>query len=452
MIELYNTLTRSVDPITPLAPGHISMYTCGPTVYNAVHIGNLRTYILSDVLRRSLHASGLKVTAVMNITDVGHLTDDADQGEDKMEKGSQREGLSAKDVAAKYTSLFKKDLEALHILPPSTWCVATDHIPEQIQQVQQLIDKDVTYKTDDGIYMDTTKIDGYGALAQLDKQNIQPGARVSLGHKKHPQDFALWKFSPADVRRQMEWDAFEKKGFPGWHIECSAMAMKYLGDQFDIHVGGIDLSRVHHVNEIAQAETVTGIKPWVSHWVHGEFVLTDGERMSKSADNLLTLEALEKEGIEPLAYRYFVLQAHYRKQLHFTPKAIEAAQSGLRNLRRQVADLPESRLHDPSVNANFLAAISDDLNTPEALAVLWKAVKNQTIDQETVIALDKILGLGLHKASRDEVSASVQALLDARALAREQKNWQESDNLRDQISAAGFVVEDTDDGQHVYPS
>lgn len=454
MLELFNTLSRQKEPFEPLHGKEVSLYTCGPTVYDYVHIGNHRTNILGDILKRVLKYNGYKVNHVMNITDVGHLTDDADQGEDKMEKGSKREGKTAWEIADFYTSAFKDDLRDLHILEPSTWCKATDHIDQQIEQVQQLIDRGFTYETADGIYMDTTKVEGYGALAQLDKQELKAGARVDMADKRNPHDFALWKFTKEGESRQMEWDAFGRKGFPGWHIECSAMAMKYLGEQFDIHTGGIDLSRVHHVNEIAQAESATGQTPWVKYWVHGEFLLMGGEKMAKSLGNLMTISALKDEGFDPLAYRYFVLQAHYRKQLNFTKEALEAAQHGLENLRRQVEKLPDRGAHDPMLREAFLNAINDDLNMPEALAVIWKAIKDGNIDKETVIRFDKVLGLKLHDPNKKplKIPAEVQALLDERQKARDEKNWELSDRLRDQIAEAGFAVEDTPDGQHLSES
>lgn len=453
MLSLYNSLTRSVQPLKPLEKGKIGMYTCGPTVYHYVHVGNLRTYLLSDTLRRALKYAGFQVNAVMNITDVGHLTDDADEGEDKMEKGARREGKTAWEIAAFYTEAFHHDLKALNILEPSTWAKATDHIQEQMDQVQQLIDKGLTYETSDGIYMDTSKLDGYGALAALEKQDLQAGARVDMGEKKNPHDFALWKFSPKDGQRQMEWEAFGRMGFPGWHIECSSMAMKYLGDQFDIHVGGIDLRPVHHVNEIAQAESVTGKRPWVNFWIHGEHLTLDGERMSKSDGNITTLEDMIAQGLDPLAYRYFVLQAHYRKQLSFTKQALDASAQGLKRLRRAIAALPESGVGDTATRAAFADAINHDLNTAGALAVLHTAIKEGKIDQMMVAEFDKVLGLNLTSQEHPpEISADVQAILDERAAARAAKNYEKSDLLRDQLANMGYEVEDTPDGQVIQTS
>ncbi|PIR74656.1 MAG: cysteine--tRNA ligase [Candidatus Magasanikbacteria bacterium CG10_big_fil_rev_8_21_14_0_10_47_10] len=464
--HIYNTLSRKIEEFSPLHGKDVGMYSCGPTVYDFTHIGNHRTNILSDILKRVLKYNGFKVNHVMNITDVGHLTDDGDSGEDKMEKGAAREGKTAEQVADFYTDAFKADLETLNILEPTTWARATEHIQDQIDQVQQLIDKGYTYETPDGIYMDTTQISDYGALVELNKQDLLPGARVDMADKRNQHDFALWKWSERGERhpesaaagkgshhpkRQMEWDAFGRKGFPGWHIECSAMAMKYLGEQFDLHVGGIDLSRVHHVNEIAQAEAVTGKKPWVTYWVHGEFLLMNNEKMAKSIGNLLTISALREKGFDPLAYRYFVLQAHYRKQLNFTIDALTAAQHGLENLRSHVAHLPGNPAADPLVREQFTNAINDDLNMPEALAVLWTALKEDRIDLNMIVEFDKVLGLKLHNPDKAPliIPQEVQDLLSERTAAREQQDWAKSDQLRDDIAELGFGVEDTGEGQRV---
>ncbi len=315
MLKLYNTRTREKEVFKPLHSTTVGLYTCGPTVYNYVHLGNLRSYLFEDILKRTLKRLKFTVQHVMNITDVGHLTDDADQGEDKMEKGAAREGKTAWEVAAFFTDACKRDMADLNILEPSIWCRATDHIPEQIALVKTLIDKGYTYETTDGIYFDTTKFPRYGDFAHLDTQSLQAGVRVDMGEKKNPHDFALWKFSPPGSTRQMEWVAFGKMGFPGWHVECSAMAMKYLGEQFDIHCSGIDHIPVHHTNEIAQSEAATGVTPWVRFWLHNEFLSVGKEKMSKSGENFVTLQTIKDKGHSTLAFRYFILQAHYRKQL-----------------------------------------------------------------------------------------------------------------------------------------
>lgn len=449
MLHIYNTLTRQKEEFHPINIGHVGIYTCGPTVYNYAHIGNLRTYLFEDILKRVLKYDGYKIFHVMNITDVGHLTDDADSGEDKMEKGARREGKSAWDIAQFYTDAFHRDMEALDILEPNVWCKATDHITEQIELVQTLTDKGYTYETSDGIYFDTSKLPDYGKLAQLSKQQLKAGARVDMGEKKHPNDFALWKFTPQGQTRQMEWNAFGRKGFPGWHIECSAMSMKYLGDHFDIHCGGIDHIPVHHTNEIAQSEAATEKNPWVRYWLHGEFLLINDDKMAKSGENFITLQTITDRGFSPMAYRYFLLQGHYRKQINFTWEALEAAEKGLERMRNMVKEI------DPNIQANhtleveFYNAINDDLNIPEALALVWKTLKDRTINLQTLVKFDKVFGLKLHDIEEEhiEIPGEVQTLLNERATARSSKNWSESDRLRDEIAKLGFDVTDTSEGQ-----
>ncbi len=480
MLNIYNTLSRKKEEFEPIKKGllkskEVGLYTCGPTVYNFAHIGNLRSYIFEDILKRTLEYNNYKVKHVMNITDVGHLTDDADAGEDKMEKGAKREGKTAWEIAEFYTEAFKSNLNDLNIEKPDVWCKATDHIQEQIDLVQKLIDKDVTYETSDGIYFDTTKIDDYGKMANLKNQELKAGERVEIGEKKNPTDFALWKWSERHSelhperpkgsegsQRQMEWNAFGKKGFPGWHIECSAMSMKYLGEQFDIHCGGIDHIPVHHTNEIAQSETVTGKKPWVKYWLHNEFLNMGTEKMAKSAGNFITLDTLKEKGINPLAYRYFLLQTHYRKQLNFSWEALEAAQTGLDRLYKETLKLsspargevaePVKQGEVGGVGAKFLEKINDDLNTPEALAIVWSALKNNQLDYSTLLEFDKVLGLGLaniKEKEKTEIPNEVQKLLDERAQAREAKDYKKSDDLRDEIKKLGFEVKDMSDGQEI---
>ncbi|PIY93288.1 MAG: cysteine--tRNA ligase, partial [Candidatus Magasanikbacteria bacterium CG_4_10_14_0_8_um_filter_32_14] len=376
-------------------------------------------------------------------------------GEDKMEKGSKREGKTAWEIAEFYTKAFKKNLQELNIEPPTTWCKATDNIPEQIALVQTLIDKGFTYETSNGIYFDTTKLTDYGKLANLQNQNLEAGARVDMGEKKNPHDFALWKFSNSKEQRQMEWKAFGKKGFPGWHIECSAMSSKYLGHHFDIHCSGIDHIPVHHTNEIAQSEAAFGKKPWVNYWVHGEFiVLKDNEKMSKSADNFVTLNKIKEKNISPIAYRFFLLQTHYRKQLNFSWEALEAAQNGLKNLQNKVLKLKNEneKIETKKIQADFLKIINDDLNMPEALALIWEAFKDQTIDYNTIIKFDTVLGLDLDQVQEKNIKipTKVLSLLDQRKTAREKENWSESDRLRDEIKALGFVIKDTSEGQKIF--
>jgi cysteinyl-tRNA synthetase len=455
-LTLYNTLTRKKQAFTPLSPKRVGLYTCGPTVYNYAHIGNLRAYVFEDILKRVLMADGYKVKHVMNITDVGHLTDDADQGEDKMEKGARREGKTAWDVAAFFTGAFQRDVTALNVVEPTVWCKATDHIKEQIAMVKKLTRDGHTYETSDGIYFDTTSIKDYGKLAQLKKQSLKAGSRVDMGEKKNPHDFALWKFSPSGEKRQMEWEAFGHKGFPGWHIECSAMSIKYLGKQFDIHCGGIDHVSVHHTNEIAQSEAFTGKKPWVKFWLHGEFLLMGSDKMAKSGDNFVTLKTLQEKGISPLAYRYFLLQSHYRKQLSFSWEALQAAQNGLEHLYDTLAHIggPASKPNS-TYEKKFFAAVNDDLNCPEAVALLWEVLKSSTPDGTklgTAFLFDEVLGLNLETEWKRRTSSTpetVEKLVAAREKARTNKNWAESDRLRDEIKSSGYTVEDTPAGQKV---
>ncbi len=418
---------------------------------------HFRTYIFEDVLKRVLQYNGYEVRHVMNITDVGHLTSDANEGEDKMEKGAKREGKTAWDVAAFYTEAFLSDMKDLNILPSSVLCKATDHIPEQIAMVQTLIDKGFTYETSDGIYFDTTKLPDYGKLVNLQAQELKAGARVELGEKKNAHDFALWKFTPAGEKRQMEWDAFNKKGFPGWHIECSAMAVKYLGEHFDIHCGGVDHKPVHHTNEIAQTEAATGKQPWVNVWLHGEFLNIADAKMAKSGENFITLATLKERGIDPLAYRYFVLQAHYRKQLTFSWEALEAAQTAYNRMRKSVYELKqvETTATATMTQPNYGDLASDDLNTADLIAQAWDmfAIPDFTPEQKLkhIEKVDSILGLKLMEYVPEEITITpeLRTLLDDRKKAREDKNWGESDRLRDEIAKFGFAVEDTSDEQKI---
>lgn len=463
-LTIYNTLSREVEEFVPISPPHVRMYTCGPTVYNYAHIGNLRSYIFSDTIRRILTYNQYEVTHVMNITDVGHLTDDADEGEDKMEKGSAREGKSVWEIAAHYTEQFQKDIEALHILEPTIWCKATDHINDQIAQIQAIEAKGFTYETEDGIYFDTSKLDDYGKLARVKPEELQAGKRIEMGGKRNKTDFALWKFSPKDTQRQMEWDSPWGKGFPGWHIECSAMSSKYLGEQFDIHTGGIDHIPIHHPNEIAQAETAFGKKPWVKYWVHGEFLVLDKGKMAKSGEHFLTLQTLTERGFEPLDYRYFCLGGHYRQQLKFSWEAMESAQQSRARLMNIIAEL---RAHDESHGSpdslkqleryeqEFLDAVNNDLNTPQGLAVLWNALRDDALTKqekiELLVKFDTVLGLGLLDESPNEIPDEIIALADERQQARDAKDFATSDRLRDELYAKGWSVDDRRDGYRLKP-
>ncbi len=455
-LQFYNTLTRKKEPFTSQQQGTVSLYACGPTVYNYAHIGNLRTYIFNDLLRRALEASDYTVNMVMNITDVGHLTDDADDGEDKMEAGAKREGKTAWEIAEFYTQAFTDNATALNIDLPETMPKATDHIEEQVQLIKQLEKNGYTYETSDGIYFDTGKFDSYGAMAQLDIEGLQEGARVEKNQeKKSSTDFALWKFSPTDSQRAMEWDSPWGKGFPGWHLECSAMSMKYLGNTLDIHTGGVDHIPVHHTNEIAQSEAATG-EPFVRFWMHADFLLVQEGRMGKSEGNFITLQTVIDKGFDPLAYRYFTLGAHYRSKLNFTWEALENAQHALQKLVSLASEWEETNgAVDEQSKEKFMAAIHDDLNMPQALAVLWEVVKSDSpegVKRQTVAFMDSILGLSILERA-DELQQKIAAagddvrkLVEQREQARKNKDYSTADALRDQITACGFHVEDTDEG------
>jgi len=475
-LSIYNTLTRKKEVFKSIAPQKVGLYTCGPTVYHYAHIGNLRTYVFEDILTRVLRQNGYEVKHVMNITDVGHLTSDGDTGEDKMEKGAAREGKSVWDIAAYYSKVFFDNCKDLNIVAPTIICKATDNIKEQIEQIQQLEKKGFTYKLEDGIYFDTAKLSDYGKLARLDIKNLQAGIRVELVEgKRNPTDFALWKFSPKDgSKRAMEWASPWGVGFPGWHIECSAMSMKFLGDHFDIHCGGIDHVSVHHTNEIAQAEGATGKKPWVNYWMHGEFLnvsSTSGsdEKMAKSGDNFLTLAVLKQKGYSPLSYRYFLLQAHYRKQLAFNFDALDGAAKSLEKVRKQIIELQtKSNAKNGNIISSyaekFELALNDDLNTPQAVALLHELLGDSSVSDAdklaTIYSFDNIFGLDLKNSnkylsansgavSKTDIPVAVQILLDARKIARDKKDFKESDRLRDEIASLGFVVKDSKSGQEI---
>jgi cysteinyl-tRNA synthetase len=367
-LVLYDNYTRSLRSFEPLKAGDVGLYTCGPTVYDYQHIGNCRTYLFEDLLRRVLEWNQYTVRHVMNITDVGHLTSDADTGEDKMEKGARRTGKTAWQIAELYTESFLTDIKALNIELPAILCRATDHIREQIEFIADIEKNGYTYRTSDGIYFDTSKQPDYGYLARLDKAGLEVGKRVDPGEKRSATDFALWKFSPPGEKRQMEWDSPWGTGFPGWHIECSAMAEKYLGDYFDIHCGGEDHIPVHHTNEIAQTEARVGTR-LANFWMHGYFLLSNDAKMAKSAGEFLRLQTLIDRGYDPLAYRYLCLTAHYRSQLNFTWDALDAAATGLDRMRNGVFALGGGGEPDPHCLERFTAEINDDLNIPRALAI-----------------------------------------------------------------------------------
>lgn len=466
MTTLYNTFTRKKQVFRPLKDKKVGLYTCGPTVYDFSHIGNLRTYIFEDILRRVLEYNGYKVKHVMNYTDVGHLTSDADTGEDKMEKGAKREGKSVWEIAELYIKAFEKDAAALNILKPSLTPRATDHIKEQINFIKILEKKGFTYKTKDGIYFDTSRLKNYGRLARLDIKGLKAGARVKMiKGKKNPTDFALWKFSPKNSKRQMEWNSpwappgrDKAKGFPGWHIECSAMSQKYLGKQFDIHTGGVDHINVHHTNEIAQSEAAFGKIP-AKFWLHGEHLLIGTGKMAKSKDNLVTLNYLIEKGFSPLAFRYLVLTSHYRSKLNFTWKSLEAAQNALNNLtyNLQLTTNNERQTKNnkqlATYEKNFLAAINDDLNTPKALSLVWQIIKDNRLSsaakKQLLLEFDKVLGLGLDKIKPQKIPPKIKNLVSQREKLRVNKQFIQADRLRKQIEKLGYRIEDTTAGPKV---
>jgi len=429
------------------------LYTCGLTVYDYAHIGNLRSYIFEDILRRVLEFNGYRVKHVMNITDVGHLTSDADTGEDKMEKGSRRTGKSAWELAEYYTQVFKEDLKLLNIEEPTIWCKATDHIQEQIEFIQCIEAKGYTYRTSDGIYFDTSKLDNYGYLARLDIEGLRAGARIDIGEKRNPTDFALWKFSPPGEKRQMEWDSPWGVGFPGWHIECSAMSAKYLGPYFDIHCGGEDHIPVHHTNEIAQTEACFGTR-LANFWMHGYWLLLDDSKMAKSAGEFIRLKTLIERGYDPLAYRFFCLSALYRAKLNFNWESLDGAATALNRLRHAVYEWGEPGEPDPGFVERFTEQVNDDLNMPRALAVTWDLVKSDlppAVKKATLLVFDRVLGLGLGewKPTEEVVPQEILDLVEQRQQARKEKRWADADALRDRVTEAGYEIMDTPQGPQV---
>jgi len=476
-IRLYNTLTRKKEIFKPIKKNRVGFYACGPTVYMYAHIGNFRTYIFEDILRRVFEYNNFAITHVMNFTDVGHLVSDEDTGEDKMEKGAKRDGKTAKEIANFYIAAFKKDAQALNIKKPAIYARATKHIKEQINLVKILEKKGFTYKIYDGIYFDTSKLKDYGKLAQLKQEGLKAGARVAkVVGKKHPTDFALWKFTPAGVKRQQEWQSPWGIGFPGWHLECSAMSQKYLGKQFDIHAGAIDLIPIHHTNEIAQSEAAYGKNP-ARYWVHGEFLLVDGEKMSKSAGGFTKIDDLAK-AFSALAYRYLTLTAHYRSQMNLTWESLEAAQIALNNLYQKIRDLDNMvsplpwrvkkigqtfRLTNKKTNEilkkiekyneSFIEAINDDLDMPKAIAILWQVVGDETLwpdaKKNLLFKFDRVLGLRLNEVQPVAVPRKIKKFIKEREKFRQQKQWIKADMARAQIEQAGWTLEDTPQGPKV---
>ncbi|MEK7129806.1 MAG: cysteine--tRNA ligase [Patescibacteria group bacterium] len=476
MLKLYNTLTKKVEEFVPRDPNLVTLYCCGPTVYDYAHIGNFRTYAMTDFLVRTLRHFGYKVKFVMNITDVGHLTSDSDTGEDKMEKGAKREGKTAWDIAKFYTDAFLADSKKLNLVEPDVRPKPTEHIAEQIAMIEALLQKGFAYQIDDGIYFDTSKFAGYGALTGQNIEELKAGARVEPNpQKRNPTDFALWKFSPKDKKRDMEWDSpfappggrGKGLGFPGWHIECSAMSRKHLGDQIDIHTGGADLIAIHHTNEIAQSEATSGKSPFVRFWVHGQFILVDGKKMSKSLENFYRLADIEAKGFDSLALRYLYMTAHYRAFLNFTWEALANAQKTLEELRSQLSaisyqlsamkrtQLSQEKLEKvDAYRKRFDEALENDLNMPQALAVVWEVVKSNIPSQDKydlLLDFDEVFGLNLRQCvsasvRQKEIPQEVQELAKKREALRKTQKFAEADAVRKEIEKKGFTIEDTPEG------
>lgn len=461
-LSLYDTRTRAKLRFAPIEPGHARVYSCGPTVYAPQHIGNLRPYLFADLLKRALLAENLRVTHVINITDVGHLASDADAGEDKMERAAARSGKSAAEIAAFYTAQWLADRRRLRCLEAEVYCKATDHIPEQIALAQRLEAKGYTYRIDDGIYFDTSKFPRYAELARLDLAGQAAGARIGdVAGKRHPQDFALWKFAASGVRRQQEWDAPWGRGFPGWHLECSAMSVRYLGTHFDIHTGGVDHISVHHTNEIAQTECAFDVHPWVNVWMHNEFLDLGGEKISKSKGHTLVLDDLVERGFEPLVYRYFFLQAHYRQHQAFSFDEMASAATGWRRLLRSAvavrdaagAPSEEEREAVAALRTRFWEAVRDDLNAPKALAVAWEVARSTlspAARRDLLLDFERWLGLGLDtevpREDARETDPRIDALVAERQAARKARDFARADAIRAQLDAEGIEIEDTRDG------
>ena len=494
MLTLFNTLGRKKQSFHPRSQRLVTMYTCGPTVYSFAHVGNLRTFIFEDILKRTLILNGYQVKHVMNITDVGHLTSNADKGDDKIEKEAQKEHKTAWEIAKFYTKQFFQDCKDLNIIPPTITAKATDHISEDIALIQTLEKKGFTYKTSDGIYFDTSRLPHYGQLtgmsfSQLNK-NLKAGARIKLSpEKKNITDFALWKFSPKDKQRQMEWPSPWGIGFPGWHIECSVINLKYLAHAFrgkkfypkaaqtiDIHCGGIDLIPIHHTNEIAQAEAATDV-PFVKYWLHGAFLNLPEGRMGKSKGNTILVKDIIEKGLSPLSFRYLVINSHYRQPLEFSWEALNNAQSSLEKLRSFVWDcLKDKKYNKRKINRafalslfkeEFKSAINNDLNTPQALAILWQLIDqyNQTKKHPTqakllspmqiynlIMEFDKVLGLDLKSVKIKPIPPSIKELAKRRELLRAKKDWKKADKIRNSIAQKGYLLEDTPKGIIIKPT
>ena len=454
-IYFYNTLTKQKDLFKPIEEGKVKIYSCGPTVYKDATIGNMRTNLLNDTLRRVLKYNGYELKHVMNITDVGHLVSDGDEGEDKMLKSAREEHKSPLEIAEHYTKLFFRDLERLNIETPEVVCKATDHIKEMLEMVQKIMKNGYAYETSTAIYFDVSKLDKYGILSGINLNDQKAGARVDVDpEKRNPYDFALWIKAPAN--HLMKWDSPWGPSYPGWHIECSAMSTKYLGEEFDIHTGGIDLIPTHHENEIAQNKGACGKNP-AHYWIHGEYLLINGGKMSKSLGNTYLIDDIIARGYSPLAYRLFNYSCHYRGKLNFTWEGIESANTSLIRLREGYqkhlngnSDISDEIIAD--MENRFHQAINDDMNMPLALSVVWEAVKYPEKSPKIAQLLkkfDTVLGIKIDEVQETKIPQEILDLVEERKQARSDKNWSESDRLRDLIAEKGYIVKDTKDGTEV---
>ena len=446
-MRIYNTMSRSVEPFESIEPNKVGMYCCGPTVYNYAHIGNLRTYIFEDILRKVLEKDGYDVKHVMNITDVGHLTGDGDDGEDKMSKSAKKEGKSVWDIAAFYTKAFMDDINRLNIEPAKVICKATDHIADMIEVIKELERRGHTYTSDGNVYFSIDTIDDYGKLARLNLDELREGARIEVDSaKRNPKDFVLWFTNSKFKDQAMTWPSPWGIGYPGWHVECTAMSMKYLGKHFDIHCGGIDAIPVHHTNEIAQSEAATGEKNWVHYWCHGEFLINDKGKMSKSSGEFLTLSTIISHGYDPLDYRYLCLGAHYRSQLKFSYEALDHARSARLSLIDKIKALKSGAKASDSLGED------NDLHTPQALAAMWSLLKDAEVPDgeklSLVLYMDKVFSLNLDKVEAEEKVGSAEdlALLEQRSEAKKNKDYARADEIRKILLERGYTVKDTPSG------